>query len=65
MRNKGGVTLNMIPILLVTHGPFAPNLIKTSEMLVGKSEKLEAITLEANDNVKLFQDKKLINIQLQ
>ena len=47
----------MIPILLVTHGPFAPSLIKTSEMLVGKSEKLEAITLEANDDVKLFQDK--------
>lgn len=45
----------MIPILLVTHGSFAPSLIRTSEMLVGKSKKLEAITLESNDDVRMFQ----------
>ena len=47
----------MIPIILVTHGPLAPSMIESSEMLVGKSEKLSAITLQPSDNFEEFQEK--------
>ena len=47
----------MISIILVTHGPFAPSMIESSEMLVGKSEKLSAITLQPSDNFEEFQEK--------
>ena len=47
----------MIPIILVTHGPLAASFIESAEMLVGESEKLEAISLEPSDNFEEFQQK--------
>lgn len=47
----------MIPILLISHGFFAEKLIESSQMLVGKSENLEAIALEPGDNFERFQQK--------
>ncbi len=45
----------MIPIILVTHGPLAQSIIESSEMLVGKNEKLAAISLNPGDNFESFQ----------
>jgi len=45
----------LIPIILVTHGPLAQSIIESSEMLVGKSEKLAAISLNPSDNFEGFQ----------
>ena len=47
----------MIPIVLVSHGSFAKSMIESSEMLIGKSEKLAAISLEPGDNIEEFQVK--------
>lgn len=47
----------MIPILLVTHGPFAQGILESSEMLVGKSEGVEFLTLNPKDDVEIFHEK--------
>lgn len=47
----------MIPIVLVTHGNFAKSLIESSEMLVGKSEKLSYVALEPSDDFSAFRQK--------
>lgn len=47
----------MISILIVTHGYLCEGLIKSSELIIGKEEKLSAISLcEGDDNIK-FRDK--------
>ena len=53
----------MIPIILVTHGPFAKSIIESSEMLVGKSEKLEAISLCPNDSFEGFQEEIILKAE--
>lgn len=46
----------MISILLVSHGPLAAAMIKSSEMLVGRHERLRALSLEQNDDFRVFQE---------
>ena len=55
----------MIPIILVTHGPFAFSIVESSEMLVGKSEKLSAITLQPSDHFEEFQKRISSEVQKQ
>ena len=40
----------MIPIILATHGDFARGIKDGAEMLVGKSEKVEYVSLQPGDD---------------
>ena len=42
----------MIGILLVTHGNFSEAIIKSMELVFGRQEKLEALTLNHGDDVE-------------
>lgn len=42
----------MIGVLLVTHGNFSEAIIKSMELVFGRQEKLEALTLNHGDDVK-------------
>lgn len=52
----------MISILVVSHGDFAQSLIKTAEMIAGKQEQVESVSLAANDGIDSLSDK--VNTQL-
>ena len=47
----------MIPIILATHGDFARGIKDGAEMLVGKSEKVEYVSLQPGDDFGVFQKK--------
>ena len=40
----------MINFLIVTHGNFGKELLKSSEMIIGKIDKVECISFELGDN---------------
>ncbi|WP_225362316.1 PTS sugar transporter subunit IIA [Lentilactobacillus parabuchneri] len=42
---------NLISILVVSHGDLANSLIHTAEMIAGKQEQVQTVTLAANDGV--------------
>lgn len=42
----------MIGVLLVTHGNFSEAIIKSMELVFGRQEKLEALTLNHGDDVE-------------
>ena len=47
----------MINILVVTHGNFGNELIKSAEMIAGKQENIEALGLFAEDDFDMFKSK--------
>lgn len=42
----------MIGVLLVTHGNFSEAIVKSMELVFGRQEKLEALTLNHGDDVE-------------
>lgn len=44
----------MIQIMVVTHGRFGVELVRSAELIVGKQEGIEAFGLEKKDNIKNF-----------
>lgn len=47
----------MIPILVVTHGPLAKSILESSEMLIGKSNGVETLSLSPGDSFEGFQQR--------
>lgn len=47
----------MINILVVTHGNFGNELIKSAEMIVGKQENVESLGLFLEDDFDIFKNK--------
>lgn len=47
----------MISILIVTHGQFGIELLKTAELILGKQEQAVALSLNADDSVDYFENK--------
>ncbi len=47
----------MINILVVTHGNFGNELIKSAEMIVGKQENVESLGLFLEDDFDIFKSK--------
>ncbi len=45
----------MVGILIITHGFFGQELLKTSEMIMGKQENAKAISLEYDKDIKELQ----------
>lgn len=46
----------MIGILLVTHGNAGKELIKSSELIIGHQQKLEALSLNHGDDINELQE---------
>ncbi|PLX69681.1 MAG: PTS galactitol transporter subunit IIBC [Denitrovibrio sp.] len=46
----------MIGIILVTHGSFGSELIKTAEMIVGKQEEIESISMQEGSSLANIAD---------
>lgn len=44
----------MVNIVLASHGPMAEAMIKSSQMLYGKSEYVHSVCLYEEDNIKTF-----------
>jgi PTS system mannose-specific IIA component len=42
----------MIGILIVTHGDFGRELLKSAELIVGKQEKVKTLSLKRGDNIE-------------
>jgi len=53
----------MIPLLIVTHGRFGEELLKTAEGIAGKQEKVEAITLLSSESKEALKEKILDSLQ--
>jgi len=47
----------MVGIIAVSHGPFSIALIKSAEMLYGKQDKVEAISLEPGESMESLKNK--------
>jgi PTS system mannose-specific IIA component len=47
----------MIGILIVTHGDFGKELIRSAELIVGKQENTLALGLFHGDNIDVFREK--------
>lgn len=47
----------MINILVVTHGNFGNELIKSAEMIAGKQENIESLGLFVEDDFDMFKSK--------
>ncbi len=47
----------MIGILLVTHGKLGEGIADSIDLIVGKPEKLQVMTLNQRDNVMTFKEK--------
>ncbi|MBN1046787.1 MULTISPECIES: PTS sugar transporter subunit IIA [unclassified Clostridium] len=47
----------MIGILLVTHGKFSEEIVKSAELIVGKQEKILTLGLQHGDSVEMLGDK--------
>ncbi|MBE6083622.1 MULTISPECIES: PTS sugar transporter subunit IIA [Tissierellales] len=52
----------MIGILIVTHGNFSVELLKSAELIVGKQEKINTISFNYGDNVEVLQKEIYQNI---
>ena len=46
----------MIGIILVTHGAFGSELIKTAEMIVGKQDSIETISMQEGSSLAAIAD---------
>ena len=46
----------MIGILVVTHGNFGTELLKSAELIIGKQENVKALSLNQGDNVEELCD---------
>ncbi|WP_010632439.1 PTS sugar transporter subunit IIA [Sporolactobacillus vineae] len=46
----------MIAILLVTHGHFGAELLKSAELIAGQQEDVETISLNKEDSIQEFGD---------
>lgn len=56
----------MIGILIVTHGMFSKELLKSAELIVGKQESVKALTLNHDDSVDALGEdvlKEVINLE--
>lgn len=42
--------INMIGVILVSHGNFAAELLKSAEMIIGKQDNVRTLTLNPGDN---------------
>lgn len=47
----------MIGILLVTHGKFSEEIVKSAELIVGKQEKILTLGLQHGDSVEMLGDR--------
>ncbi|GAA0078973.1 PTS sugar transporter subunit IIA [Clostridium sp. CTA-5] len=47
----------MVGILLVTHGKFSEEILKSAELIVGKQEKILTLGLQHGDSVEILGDK--------
>lgn len=47
----------MVGIIAVSHGPFSKALIKSVEMVYGKQDKVEAISLEPGESMESLKNK--------
>ncbi|WP_315080252.1 PTS sugar transporter subunit IIA [uncultured Clostridium sp.] len=47
----------MVGILLVTHGKFSEEILKSAELIVGKQEKILTLGLQHGDSVEMLGDK--------
>lgn len=47
----------MIGILLVTHGKFSEEILKSAELIVGKQDKILTLGLEHGDSIEVLGDK--------
>jgi PTS system mannose-specific IIA component len=54
----------MTGILVVTHGKFSEEIVKSAELIVGKQENLIYLTLEHNDSVEELRNKVYESIKL-
>ncbi|MBN7573502.1 PTS mannose transporter subunit IIAB [Clostridium sp. 2-1] len=54
----------MIGILLVTHGKFSEEILKSAELIVGKQDKILTLGLEHGDSIEVLGDKVRESIKL-
>ncbi len=47
----------MIGILIVTHGNFGLELLKSAELIIGKQENVETISFNQGDNIEALYNK--------
>lgn len=47
----------MIGVVIVTHGNFSEEILKSAELIVGKQEKVIALTLNYGDDVEELKEK--------
>ncbi|MDY6821091.1 MAG: PTS sugar transporter subunit IIA [Deferribacterota bacterium] len=47
----------MIEFIIITHGSLALELLKTCEMIIGRQNKVHAITLQSNSSLQDIADK--------
>lgn len=47
----------MYSVLVISHGPMAENIIKTSEMILGKQEELFSLSLSPGEGKESFENK--------
>ncbi len=53
----------MIGIILVTHGSFGSELIKTAEMIVGKQDHIETISMQEGSSLANIADEIEVSIE--
>jgi len=46
----------MIGILIVTHGNLGVEIIKSAELIMGKQERIDSLTLNFGDNIDCLKD---------
>lgn len=49
--------INMVGIIVISHGPYAKSLIESVEMVYGKQEKIEAICLGKDESIESLQER--------
>ena len=47
----------MVGIIVISHGPFSKALIKSVEMVYGKQDKVEALSLEPGESMENLKNK--------
>lgn len=52
----------MVGILIVTHGKFATELLKSAELIMGKQENVMTLHLNADDDVQTLREKVAIEV---
>lgn len=56
-RREGKLDMKGINIVLGTHGKFGEELIKSAEMIVGKMDNIESVSLFSDMSMEDFKDK--------